>query len=257
MTLEKGHGRIERRDVRLQHGPHRLQRVPPRAAGRPCRAHQMEVHRKSTASAADQPLFREVSCPRPDAGGGAARLARITPAGPPPPTSGTAASTEYLGRLVRGHREIESLLWLRDRNFREDESQAPPRPCRLGPGPLTAPPPLRSGVLCAGWLTSTEPPATGNGETHAGALVAGHHRLAAPLAQHDPPAHPQPRPAWGHHPDAPHGGDRAGAPRNDRRDSGQGPTVGDPEPAARHAVAAQRPLPLPPRRRDRGHGAFP
>ena len=77
----------------------------------------------------------------------ATRLARITPAGSPPPTSVTAASNEYLGRHIRGHREIESLLWLRDRNFREDESQAH-RAGRLGPRPLTAPAPLRSGVLC-------------------------------------------------------------------------------------------------------------
>jgi hypothetical protein len=54
----------------------------------------------------------------------AARLARLAPAGSPPPTSITQASNAYLGGLIRGHWGIESLHWVRDRTFREDESQA-------------------------------------------------------------------------------------------------------------------------------------
>lgn len=81
---------------------------------------------KSTASATDQPLFREVSFYLSDLTPetAAARLPRIAPAGSPPPKSITDASNEYLGSLIRGHWEIESLHWLRDRDFREDESQA-------------------------------------------------------------------------------------------------------------------------------------
>ena len=81
---------------------------------------------QSTASATDQPLFREVSFYlsdlKPETA--AARLARSAPAASLPPKSITAASNEYLGRLIRGHWGIERLHWLRDRDSREDESQA-------------------------------------------------------------------------------------------------------------------------------------
>ena len=78
------------------------------------------------ASNSNEPASREVSFYlsdlTPDAA--AARLARLAPAGSPPPTSITHASNEYLGALIRGHWGIESLHWVRDRAFREDESQA-------------------------------------------------------------------------------------------------------------------------------------
>ena len=81
---------------------------------------------KSNSSDSDEPLSREVSfylsSLTPEAA--ATRLARLAPAGSPPPTSITHASNEYLGRLIRAHWGIESLHWVRDRAFREDESQA-------------------------------------------------------------------------------------------------------------------------------------
>ena len=81
---------------------------------------------KSTSSAADPPLFREVSFYARDLTpqAAAARLDRIAPAGSPPPRSLTDASNQYTGGLLRGHWKIESLHWLRDRDYREDESQA-------------------------------------------------------------------------------------------------------------------------------------
>ena len=92
---------------------------------------------KSSPSNSDEPVSREISfylsSLTPEAA--AARLARLAPAGSPPPRSTTHASNAYLGGLIRGHWGIESLHWVRDRAFREDESQAH---CGAGPQAMAA-----------------------------------------------------------------------------------------------------------------------
>ena len=92
---------------------------------------------KSASSATDKPWGHEVSFYLSDLtpAAAAARLARLAPEGSLPPKSVTQASNEYLGALIRGHWGIESLHWVRDRTFREDESQAH---CGAGPQVMAA-----------------------------------------------------------------------------------------------------------------------
>ena len=92
---------------------------------------------KPSSSSSDEPVSREVSFYLSDLTpeAAAARLARLAPAGSPPPMSITQASNAYLGGLIRGHWGIESLHWVRDRAFREDESQAH---CGAGPQAMAA-----------------------------------------------------------------------------------------------------------------------
>ena len=158
-------------DVRSQHGPHRRQRVPPGAAGRP-----WEVHRKSTASATVQPLFREVRfCLSPTRR--RRRRPHDWPASPlrfPAPDVGHGCQQRVPGQAhPRPPGNRESALAPRSKL----PGSRVPGPARRSPWSSASDGPCPTAFRCPLRLLAQqpEPPATGNGEIYAGALVVGHH----------------------------------------------------------------------------------
>ena len=128
-TTEKAHGRIERRSVRASSAladylefPYVQQVI------------RVERTTWSLAAVEEAPRSHEVSfylCDlTPEQA--AARRQRLTPQDSPHAAvlDVARANTQYLGGLVRGQWGIESHHWVRDIDFREDESQV-----RRGAGP--------------------------------------------------------------------------------------------------------------------------
>jgi predicted transposase YbfD/YdcC len=122
--VEKGHGCIERRSVSARSALADYLAFP--------YAQQVIRVERTTWTlgpnvAAEAPLFHEVSFYLSDLTPeqAAARLGRPAPQGSPRDRAQhlAQANTEYLGGLIRGHRGIERHHWVRDRAFREDESQ--------------------------------------------------------------------------------------------------------------------------------------